>query len=82
MYSWLEIEELPRQEDRWLTPMQPKMVGGKRHEHGPHSKIDPTVVMQVSHAGIDHRKASCTRLPCLETFVIELIFPKTIVKSA
>ena len=52
MNARLIVYEEPGQMEASPAPVQPKMVDGKRHEHGAHSKVDPSGFGEATHASI------------------------------
>ena len=77
----LEIEELARQKQPRLAPVQPQVVGRKADQHGAHAEIQPTGGTQLAHAGIDHRIAGAAFAPCLEANSIHRAVVNTIARA-
>ncbi len=70
--SGLEVHKMTSQENGGLFPVKPKLVGGETEQHRAHPEVDPAVLVQGSHAGIDHREAGFAFAPGLELGVVEL----------
>ena len=73
------IDELSRQVQAAVAPGQPQMVAGKRHQHGAHPKIDPAVLRQGAHTGIDKRQARFANAPRLQPCCISTLWPQAII---
>jgi 3-oxoacyl-[acyl-carrier protein] reductase len=69
----LEVEELPRQEQPRLAPVQPQVVGRKADQHGAHAEVQPAGGAQLAHAGVDHRVARAAFAPGLQAFGVERV---------
>mmetsp|Transcript_11401 Transcript_11401/g.29207 ORF Transcript_11401/g.29207 Transcript_11401/m.29207 type:complete len:267 (+) Transcript_11401:992-1792(+) len=53
-------------------PVEPQLVGSKRHEHATHAKVEPTGVLERTHARIDHREARFAVQPRLVLGLIKV----------
>ena len=79
--TWLKIDkELGQMVGRSL-PMQPKVVGSKGHQHGPHAEVDPTLGDQETHAGIDKRITRLSGAPGLEFGLSEIVLTQAVTAS-
>ena len=78
----LIVQEVSGEELGRFPPMEPQIVSGKGDEHRAHAKVDPSVVMQIAHARVDHGVACLALAPGLEAFVREFVFTQTIVGAA
>gem|GEM_PF-589863 len=72
------IEEQSGEVQGGLSPVQPQVVGGERHQHGPHSKINPCSCLQRPHAGVDHGIPCDALLPYFEQILAEVIFAEPV----
>ena len=82
MNAGFKVEEVFSQKQRRWSPMKPQMIGSERDKHGSHTEVDPAVLVQGSHAGIDHRIASLSGAPRIKVALAELILAQPIVGTA
>ena len=61
MDSRFIIDKLPRQMQPAITPRQPQMIACEGHQHGPHPEIDPSMLIERAHTGVNEGES---RLPC------------------
>ena len=59
----LVINEFARQMQPGRPPGQPEMIAGKGHQHRAHPEIDPAMVIERAHTGVDKGIAGAPRAP-------------------
>ena len=78
MDAGLVVQKLARQKQACLPPVQPQVVAGKAHEHGPHAEVEPAGRNQRSHARVHHGVASTTLAPGGEAGVVEVVLAQAV----
>jgi hypothetical protein len=62
-----------------FTPILPKIKHKKGNHHGAHTEIDPAVLIQRSHTGVDKGKAGLAFAPGREPIQIGHVRPQSVI---